>query len=1352
MAKKKGEYKMSKKLLASLLAGAMAVSVLPSAAFAEGEVKNPKYYMTDLTQYYEKDTFYHSGELLDEDLIWRNQYNLDRSDLVSTLDDGSTAWKIPKKEIAEVTGADGKVSYKAQATGEYVPFAMTADNFSSHRVVTQNDSTKSGKDTIIIQTTGDGGTAKTIALAQKRAKEVYFLAAATNKSTAAVGLDVDIKYTDGIVETKHINLSEINSNYSVKVGSGYQGDWNSWGTRIYDVLNETTGEYTGGNTGNCWLEFPIYKVDVQTDKTLESVTIRPIQSTDKGVGYSAMLYGITSIPMSNEELQAAIDANTITNVTSANAGEVLKLNTYADELIERNAAVEGDFAEIRALKPDAEYYAAKVDPTEYTVDISEYLDKDTIFGEGDTLNVETAWAGERSLSISESTLATNAAGNTVLEIEERVITKNSDDTYSSSKTGKKIPFLMTANALKGGICDAAAIKTTALTNQALTIPLSGKKSDYLYLLVNSHSGYTVTAEIAYQDGTAESQNIVVPAGQASNENRYSSNYAGHTSGVRMWVKQNEYGTYYATNINNGKADGYAPEVTMIKVDVRADKKLQSITFKPISSTDASWKGNLMLYGITEVPMSNVDMLTAIEENTITEVTAENAQEVAVLDAYATELVERHAVKEDEVSAIRALMAEAEFYLNIEDPAAHTWDISSYYNVDTLADLGDTLGDTWYTTDGADCTNVPAINIKNELTHGVGYVAEKKVVEDSTVTAGYSWQETGRTIPFAINEESLKGGVTDAIFINSSAVNDRVTINAEAAGAKRRAKDIVMLAYSQGTYGYVYFDVEVVYTDGSKEVTNIRTRTARAAENMKDYSATAGLWELWDGNYAIKNDNGVAVKQDGRYPYIGLLKFNVDPTKVIKEISFVCNDDRNGGEVNKLIIYGLTSMTMSNDELKAEIAAAQTTLDADGYTTYKNTELAKAAGSYVYELEARSAAKQSEYTEILAYCTQAAAQEPIYAELAYDADVIATPGDTASLDITADVVDVCDYIDVNGFVTLKAPGNADYASDPEIGRKFKLSGLNAGVDDSVSLQNKSYTLNIGGKILNKIAASVYYSDGLTSAAGSKSCYAVINYSDGTTEELQATVPSTCSYYAGQNYAHISDYAMKWDSDNGKWISSGYSEGVHSVNLTSSVFEPSQLKAIDSITFKEQNDFVAILAVTEVPYTNDEYMDILYAMEDSMDNDTVTEANAQTVYNGTTAAIEMINRGNLLLAEENERYQSLKSTAEKILYGEKGEVVFEKPVITVSDTTVTATAAMKNTTDTDENYILIIAAYNEDNSLVEIKSTTAKTLLKNTESTSDAVSMTIPTNASYYKAFVWKSMESIIPLAYGDYGIN
>lgn len=1341
---------MSKKLLAGLLAGAMAVSVIPQIALAEDEVKveEPKYYLTDLTNYYEKDTFYHDGEELDEELIWRNDYNLDRSDLVTTLENGDTVWNIPKKVITPSTAEDGTVKYSAVKTGEDIPFKMTAENFSSHKVVTANDASKTGKDTIILRTVGDNGTSKTVNLPQERAKELYLLYAAPNKASANVGLDVNVRYTDGTAEDKHIKVSQINADYSVKTGSDYQGDWNAWGKRIYDVLDETSGKYYGGKTGNCWLEFPIYKIDLQADKKLDSITFNPIQTTLKGVGYTGYIYGITAIPMSNAELKAEIDACKITSVTYDNADEILKINSYIDELIERNAVTDADYVALRALKADAEFYSEKVNPTEYLNDISAYFEKDTIWGEGDSINKDITWNWERSLKITESQLMKNADNNTVFVVEESVIAKNSDDTYSSSKTGKKISFLIDKEAIKGSVKDSVYVKTTSLNGTDIEIPLSGNRADEIYLLVNAARTINLTAEVIYKDGSKEVKEIVAPAGQSGNAVRYESNYAGHTSGPRMRILENTDGTFYASN--NG--DRYKPEVTMLKFDVSEEKKLDKIVLNPIAKATTSWQETLIVYGITEAPMSNEDMIAAIEANTITEATSQNVAEIVKLDGFASELVERHALREEEVKDIRALKEEAEFYLSMEDPLAYTWNIKNYFNVDTLAYEGDTLGETWLALDSPDYTNVPAINVKNNLVSGIGYVAEQKVVEDSAASDGYSWQETGVTIPFGIDENSLNGSVSDAIFLDSSASNDRVTINADEAAAKRRAKEIVLLAYSQGTYGYVNFNAEVKYTDGTKEVSKISARKGRSAATMKDYSCAAGVWQLWSGNFAIKNDNGVAAKQTGRYPHISLFKFPVDSTKVIDEISFVCNDDRNNDETNKLLIYGITSMTMSNEELKSEIASATEKLELDGYTTYENTDMAKKAESYVDELEVRHVEKSEVYPEALAYGSQARAQEPVFAELLYDADILAMPGDTASLDITDDVPDVAELIDDNNVVTLKAPSNEDYGEDPEIGRQFKLNGINAGVNDSVSLQGKDYTLDIGGKILNQISASIYYSDGLNEAAGSKNVFATINYSDGTSEEVQAAVGSACSWHTGQNFAHVSDYEMRWDEENGKWLSGGYAEGVSTIKIASSVFEPSEMKEIDSITFQKQDDFVVILAVTEVPYTNDEYMDIIFTMEDALMEEEISESNAKTVYDGSVAALDMIARGNLLLAEEKERYQELFDEADVILNPVPAEVVFENPVITVEGANVTATVEMKNTTANDKNYILIIAAYDSNDSLIGIKSTGAKTLLKETESASDTVSMPIPSNTSYYKAFVWENMKNITPLSYSEYGLN
>lgn len=205
-----------------------------------------------------------------------------------------------------------------------------------------------------------------------------------------------------------------------------------------------------------------------------------------------------------------------------------------------------------------------------------------------------------------------------------------------------------------------------------------------------------------------------------------------------------------------------------------------------------------------------------------------------------------------------------------------------------------------------------------------------------------------------------------------------------------------------------------------------------------------------------------------------------------------------------------------------------------------------------------------------------------------------------------------------------------------------------------------------------------------------------------------------------------------------------------NVTSSVIKPSYMKPIDSVTYGANSEFIALAAVTEIPYTNDEYMNLVLEMEDVLYevNDEVTEENAQLVFDGCSAVLDLIKRGYDMPAEETERYRKLKVLANNILNGESGEIIFEKPVITISDDVVKAEAKMKNTTANVADYILILAAYDENGSLVGIKASAQSELAAGTQEYTESVSMSIAENAVSYKAFVWKDMQGIVPLAYGE----
>ena len=114
-----------------------------------------------------------------------------------------------------------------------------------------------------------------------------------------------------------------------------------------------------------------------------------------------------------------------------------------------------------------------------------------------------------------------------------------------------------------------------------------------------------------------------------------------------------------------------------------------------------------------------------------------------------------------------------------------------------------------------------------------------------------------------------------------------------------------------------------------------------------------------------------------------------------------------------------------------------------------------------------------------------------------------------------------------------------------------------------------------------------------------------------------------------------------------------------------------------------------------------------------------------------------------AEDVEYYAPL--YAEALKYDIEPDTLKFVPSISVENGNVTANLAMVNTTEDDEDYILIIAAYDANNQLVGVKSTDQATLESMTYAGSDSVTMAVPQGATNYKALVWESKDSMNPIA-------
>lgn len=85
------------------------------------------------------------------------------------------------------------------------------------------------------------------------------------------------------------------------------------------------------------------------------------------------------------------------------------------------------------------------------------------------------------------------------------------------------------------------------------------------------------------------------------------------------------------------------------------------------------------------------------------------------------------------------------------------------------------------------------------------------------------------------------------------------------------------------------------------------------------------------------------------------------------------------------------------------------------------------------------------------------------------------------------------------------------------------------------------------------------------------------------------------------------------------------------------------------------------------------------------------------------------------------------------------------LTVNTNSATADLTMKNTTDSDQDYCIIVAAYGENNRLLKVDVSQAYKLNKNNENETNSFTMEdIPTGALKYKAMIWENLDNLRPL--------
>ncbi len=256
---------------------------------------------------------------------------------------------------------------------------------------------------------------------------------------------------------------------------------------------------------------------------------------------------------------------------------------------------------------------------------------------------------------------------------------------------------------------------------------------------------------------------------------------------------------------------------------------------------------------------------------------------------------------------------------------------------------------------------------------------------------------------------------------------------------------------------------------------------------------------------------------------------------------------------------------------------------------------------------------------------------------------------------------------------------------------------------------------------------------------------ITFTDGTTEEFKIEYPWTGNFDTSQYTLNVGPNVSV--DENGKVVASkeyNYNQLNRNVLLTSVI--PTNGKTIKSISNKAHALYgvTPVLAMTEIPAN----FDTLFETAEMFFGDslpTVTKDNAAAVINASVATIELCDRGYL---DDNELYNkavNLNKQAQSVLkFGDKEfyvENTFEE-----KDGKVRANVTLANTSADNTTYVLIIGAYSDNGQKLEdYKCSETKNFNVTGNEINDSIELPINDKATSYKLFVWKSLDSLSPIA-------
>jgi len=888
----------------------------------------------------------------------------------------------------------------------------------------------------------------------------------------------------------------------------------------------------------------------------------------------------------------------------------------------------------------------------------------------------------------------------------------------------------------------------------------GRYAKRVYFIAESRGNHTnpLTITTTYKDGTTQIRSLTTEnRGQGSWNKRadyagdfgVTANRLGNISWRYAYKGADNTILHPSMSVNNVKDYSSSGGGLLYAFDVDSTKIIDKIEFSCVSSTTS-----MVLYAMLQTIMSNAEMNAVIDEaEKITEINAETSAQLNVARAYADELILRNAATESDFAVIDALIAEAQWYAQKTDGEQNMIDLSDKFNIDTIAPEGSQVAAAWDTsllsanpTAWGKSWKLPYNgDVVSTYSDGIRSVNEHEYILNDDGTT-YSFTQNGNVINFSMPQSTFDAGVNDTVKIPGGSE----AINVKASG--NFVNKVYFIWTSTGSYSEP--GITVNYEDGSSETIRFNMcafNYVNTAEKLKKRSypnLVSGGFFAWNKYKAQKNENDelytVVVNGSGE---AGVTVFGAEVDASKKVVSY----DILPCESYVTYLYAMTEAPVTNAELQAVIDEAR---NIEIVKTEEEAALAKKAAAYARELDARHVVKLEDNADILGLANQAEAQDVKYVDLTsmVDTDIIVKVDEErpASYNGRDDLLINADKNSIaSGIVSLGKPSDSEYSSYAA-DTTFKLSGGYEGNgNDAVAIVKggEDVTFSIDGDVVKKVAVLTDNLEG--SADKGTTVYVTVNYTDGTTDDITSKIFRTSSWYTGQyaarkdiSFAHYDEATNKYAD--GKLTTAGEITGAY---LTGFAFDVPSFKEVASVTLKASTLInYNVLAITAAPYTNGELEDKFNEFADTgiTEASEVNASNAQIVADGCFAMTELYNRGyNAVTADDMEWLAGLYSEALKYLL--EGEILSFTPAVAVSGNVVTASVNMTNTTQADEDYVLIVAAYGTDNKLLGFETTEQKKLNANTPTASDSISMNVPSGAVSYKAMVWKSLSGMTPVA-------